>query len=217
MTAATSICVTLSTCGWCRNGKKTHLRSLKATLCFLPKSLLVFLAFISRSRPSRKVCESSLTARLLRGSPARLPSSIAILPPWNRLRLGRFCRRGPCRGRILRERGRMDREESRRNYRRSRCGARKWSRFLRSHRSLSDWRKHKHAAMADIWCLLHLMWGVCWYYVWERFVALVWLRILTWRECVVILQCSVYHVSVKREAQWEKIQCDSPLGYAIDH
>ena len=111
--------------------------------------------FISRTRPTRKVCESSTTARLLRGSPARLPSAIAILPPWNPLRLGRFCRREPGRGRILRGRERMDREESRRNCRRSRCGARKWSRFLRSHRSLSDWRKPKHTAMADIWCLLH--------------------------------------------------------------
>ena len=51
---ATSICVTLSTCEWCRNGKKTHLRSPKATLHFLPESLLVLLdSFLEAGQAGR--------------------------------------------------------------------------------------------------------------------------------------------------------------------
>ena len=142
--------------------------------------------FISRSRPSRKVCESFMTAHLLRGSPARLPSSFVILPPWSRLRLGRFCLWGPRRGRILRRHERMDREGSRQNCRRSRRGARKWSRFLRSHRNLSDWRKHKTHRNGRIFDVFYILCGVfvdtmCV----ERFVALLWLMILAWVECTV--------------------------------
>lgn len=77
MTAATSICVTLSTCEWCRNGKKTHLRSPKATLHFLPESLLVLLdSFLEAGQAGRSanpLWQRIFFAGVQRGS--HLPSS----------------------------------------------------------------------------------------------------------------------------------------------